>query len=78
MTWAVPRVRTQATLALAACALMLSVLPVGTMAAPVERVEGPSARVADQATRKVALGVATPYGEKVRKLRSLVKEKFGV
>jgi hypothetical protein len=68
---------TKAVLVLAACALMLSTLPTGALAAPVERVEDPSPRVADQAIRKMALGVATPYGEKVRKLRTLTKQLGG-
>ena len=65
------------TLALTVVALLVAALPGGAVGAPVERPSTPDTRVADQVTRTMALGVAIPYGQKLRKLTKLTASLGG-
>jgi hypothetical protein len=62
---------------LVAIAIGLVVPPALVVAGPMERSEPTASRVHDQATRKIALGVATPYGMQVKKLRRLTTSLGG-
>jgi hypothetical protein len=71
------RSRRGLTVAFATLAIALLLPPASTVAGPVERIDVPAPRVHDQVTRTMALGVATPYGAEVGKLRRLTKSLDG-
>jgi nucleoside-diphosphate-sugar epimerase len=71
------RCRADIARALAVVTLLLAAFPAGVVGMPRDATDTASPRVADQVTRKMALGVATPYGEKVRRLGRLAEALGG-